>query len=171
MFTRALNSTYCLPSTMRLEKITAWLHGPSALNVLWKDKCFGVKKQCGIWDLLSSVSLHSGVLSHQILVISKLLYMSPCPMKLRKFLISFLTFGYNLLSFIAFFTMQCIKQQIKGIMIQIFAPASVYSLLSEILATQVLDALIALLCLQIDFFLCFIQVFCCSPKKDCLAIS
>lgn len=69
-------------------------------------------------------------------------------MKWRKILISFLTYGYNFLSFIAFFTMQFVNQQIRGKMIQNFVLASVYSLLSEILATQALDALIALLCLQ-----------------------
>ena len=61
-------------------------------------------------------------------------------MKLRKILISFLTLGYNFLSFIAFFTMH---QKTRGKMMQNFAFASVYSLLSEILTTPVLDALIA----------------------------
>ena len=74
MFTRARNPIYCLPSTMRLQKVTAWLRSLSAFDLSWKDKYFSVKKQYGISDSLFCVSLHSGVLSHQILIL-KLQYM------------------------------------------------------------------------------------------------
>lgn len=56
------------------KKVTAWVHSLSALDLLWKDKCFGVEKQYGISDSLFYVPLHSGVLSHQILIL-KLQYM------------------------------------------------------------------------------------------------